>query len=110
MICARENEPFLFSDEIHYRLDLFLTRAGVYGLELDPVYGGGEAFGGGPAAGVPAVAGGGAAGSAGAGGAAGDPGECVSRGAAAGSGVGGAVGGRVHVLLGGTTFYRAWIF
>ena len=98
MICACENEPFLLSLEIHHGFDLFLTRAGVYGLEFNPVYGGGEATGGGPAAGVPAVAGGGAAGSAGAGGAAGDPGECVSRGAAAGRGVGGVaegVGGSV---------------
>ena len=58
--------------------------------------GGGEATGSGPAEGVPVVAGGGAAGIAGAGGAAGDPGECVSRGAAAGVGVGGVFSDSSH--------------
>lgn len=42
LICAREDESLLLSSEIHHGLDLRLTGAGVDGLELNPIHGGGN--------------------------------------------------------------------
>ena len=41
LIGAGQDEPFLFTLEIHDGLNLFLAGARVNGLKLDPVHGGG---------------------------------------------------------------------
>ncbi len=44
LIRAGQDQAFLLSDEVHHGLNLLLAGAWVYGLKLDPVYGGGDGF------------------------------------------------------------------